>query len=446
VRRVGIDDNYFTLGGDSILSIRVRAGMLERGFDFSLEQLFRHPTIRGLAEHVSVAENHLPEESQQQPFSLISEEDRRKLPQGIEDAYPVSRLQAGMVFHSEYSPDYLIYISSLQLRLPLDIEKLQSTLDQMASRHEMLRTSFALTGFSEPLQLVHKTTQLPLLVEDLRHLSPAEQKSRIAEWITNEMRRRFDWTKAPLLRFHLHLLADDSVQFTMSEPFFDGWSVASFFTEFFERYFALLNGKSISTERLAASYRDFVSLEREALQSEQCRNYWTTTLAGAKASRLARRPFTQSDADAREVMRVEVQVSAEVSDGLKRLAQSLEVPLKSVLLASHMKVLSVLTGQSDVLTGLLINGRPEKADGERILGAFLNTVPLRMELSGATWADLAQRAYAAENELLPFRRYPIQELQRVHGAEQLFDTVFNYTHFHVTDRLRGVDGLGSPRR
>jgi amino acid adenylation domain-containing protein len=441
MRRVGIDDNYFTLGGDSILSIRVRAGMLERGFDFSLEQLFRHPTVRGLAEHVSVAENHVPEESQQPPFSLISEEDRRKVPPAIEDAYPLSRLQAGMVFHSEYSPDYLIYISSLQLRLPLDIEKLQATLDQMASRHEMLRTSFALTGFSEPLQLVHQTTQLPLLVEDLRQLLPAGQKNRIAEWITNEMRRGFDWTRAPLLRFHLHLLADDSVQFTMSEPFFDGWSVASFFTEFFERYIALLNGKSISTERLAASYRDFVSLEREALQSEQCRNYWTMTLAGAKASRLARRPFTQSDANAREVMRVEVQVPAEVSDGLKRLAQSLEVPLKSVLLASHMKVLSLLTGQSGVLTGLLINGRPEQADGEQILGAFLNTVPLRMELSGATWADLAQRAYAAENELLPFRRYPIQELQRVHGAEQLFDTVFNYTHFHVTDRLRGVDGL-----
>jgi hypothetical protein len=169
----------------------------------------------------------------------------------------------------------------------------------------------------------------------------------------------------------------------MSEPFFDGWSVASFFTEFFERYIALLNGKSISTERLAASYRDFVSLEREALQSEQCRNYWTMTLAGAKASRLARRPVTQSDANAREVMRVEVQVPAEVSDGLKRLAQSLEVPLKSVLLASHMKVLSLLTGQSGVLTGLLINGRPEQADGEQILGAFLNTVPLRMELRSA---------------------------------------------------------------
>jgi amino acid adenylation domain-containing protein len=134
-------------------------------------------------------------------------------------------------------------------------------------------------------------------------------------------------------------------------------------------------------------------------------------------------------------------VPAEVSDGLKRLARSIEVPLKSVLMAAHMKVLSLLTAHSDVITGLLINGRPEKADGERILGAFLNTVPLRIELSGATWVDLTLRAYAAENELLPFRRYPIQELQRVHGAEQLFDTVFNYTHFHVADRLRDVDGL-----
>ena len=441
VRRVGIDDNYFALGGDSILSIRTRAGVLERGFDFSLQQLFEHPTIRDLSELVRVAENLLPK-SNQQPFDLISEEDRRKLPQALEDAYPLSRLQAGMVFHSEYSPDYLIYISSLHLRLPLDIEKLQSTLDQMAKRHEMLRTSFALIGFSEPLQLVHQTPHLRLIIEDLRHLLPAEQKSRIAEWITNEMRSGFAWTKAPLLRFHLHLLADNSVQFTMSEPFFDGWSVASFFTEFFERYFALLDGKPVPSEPLlSACYKDFVLLEREALQSEECRSYWTTTLAGAKASRLALRPFTQPDADAGEVMRVEVQVSVEVSDGLKRLAQSIEIPLKSVLMAAHMKVLSLLTAHSDVITGLLINGRPEKTDGERILGAFLNTVPLRMELSGATWVDLALRAYAAENELLPFRRYPIQELQRVHGAEQLFDTVFNYTHFHVADRLRAVDGL-----
>ena len=441
VRRVGIDDNYFALGGDSIRSIQVRAGMLERGLDFSLQQLFQYPTIRRLAEHVSVVENQSRTTVPQQPFALISEEDRRKLPPSLDDTYPLSRLLAGMVFHSEYSLDYIVYVSSLHLRLPLDIEKLRFALDQMAIRHEMLRTSFALTGFSEPLQLVHQTSHLPLHVEDLRHLSPPEQRSWIAEWIAIESRNRFDWTTAPLLRFHLHLLGDNSAQFTMSEPFFDGWSVASFCTELFERYSALLNGMPIPAEPLLSTYKDFVLLEREALQSDQCRSYWTTTLAGATASRLARRPFTTTVVDVPEVMRLEVPIPLEVSDGLKRLVQSIEVPLKSVLLTAHMKVLSVVTGQWDVLTGLLINGRPEKPDGERILGGFLNTVPLRMQLGGGTWADLVQRAFEAENELLPFRRYPIQELQRVHGAEQLFDTVFNYTHFHVADRLRGVDGL-----
>src|SRR5207253_9435344 len=122
------------------------------------------------------AENHLHTESHQQPFDLIPEEDRHKLPPALEDAYPLSRLQAGMVFHSEYSPDYIVYVSSLHLRLPIDIEKLQCALDQMAKRHEMLRTSFAPTGFSEPLQLVRQTTRLPLRVEDLRHLSPPEQQ------------------------------------------------------------------------------------------------------------------------------------------------------------------------------------------------------------------------------------------------------------------------------
>ena len=441
VRRAGIDDNYFVLGGDSIRSIRLRAGALKKGFDFSLEQLFQYPTIRELAEHVNAVENKPCTTSHQQPFALISKEDRGKLPGTVEDAYPLSRLLAGMVFHSEYSPDYIVYVSSLHLRLRLDIEKLQSALDQMASRHEMLRTAFALTGFSEPLQLVHQTTRLPLHVEDLRHLSPAEQNNWLAEWIATETRNRFDWTKIPLLRFHLHLRGDDSIQFTMSEPFFDGWSVATFCTELFERYFALLNGRPLPIEPLSASYRDFVLLERESLQSEQCRDYWTTTLRDVRATRLPHRSFTQTTADTREVERIEVPVSADVSDSLKRLAQSIEVSLKSVLLAAHMKVLSVFTGESDVITGFLINGRPETSDGDRILGGFLNTVPLRMKLGSGTWADLVRHAFEAENELLPFRRYPIQELQRVHGAEQLFDTVFNYTHFHVADRLRGVDGL-----
>ncbi|HEY2362866.1 MAG TPA: amino acid adenylation domain-containing protein [Candidatus Angelobacter sp.] len=440
LRKVGIDDKFFDLGGDSILSIKVRAKALEKEIDFSLQQLFENPTIRTLAPYVTGAASANGNALRQGPFTMISDDDRSKLPSDVENAYPLSQLQAGMVFHSEYSPDYIVYVSSLHLRLQFDAALLQTALDQLAFRHEMLRTSVAVNGFSQPLQLVHRAVRLPLRVEDLRHVSPDKQQQEIDHWLCQESQRRFNWSEAPLFRFYVHLRSDDSIQFSMSEPFLDGWSVASLLTELFERYFALLKESPLRTELLAASYQDFIALELEVLHSEQCRSYWERNLIGATASRLACRKSTP-EAGTPAVKRLPVSLSREVSGGLKQAAQAAGVSLKSVLLAAHMKIVGSLSGQTDAFTGLLINGRPEKRDGEQIIGAFLNTVPFRLHLSSGTWANLARQAQQAENDLLPFRRYPIQELQRVHGAERLFDTIFNYTHFHVMGRLAAIPGL-----
>jgi amino acid adenylation domain-containing protein len=440
LRRVGIDDNFFDLGGDSIRSIKVRAKALEKEIDFSLQQLFENPTIRTLAPHVTGAASTNGNADHQGPFTMISDDDRGKLPSDVEDAYPLSQLQAGMVFHSEYSPDYIVYVSSLHLRLRFDAAAMQTALDQMAVRHAMLRTSVVLNGFSQPLQLVHHVVRLPLRVEDLRHLSPDEQLQKIDRWLCHESQRQFNWSEAPLFRFYIHLRGDDSIQFSMSEPFLDGWSVASLLTELFERYCALLKAEPLRAAPLAASYQDFVTLEQEALHSEQCRAYWKRSLAGATASRLACRKSTP-EVGAQTVKRLPVSLSREVSGGLKRAAQEAGVSLKSVLLAAHMKVVGSLSSQADAFTGLLINGRPEKRDGEQLIGAFLNTVPFRFGLNSGTWTDLARQAQQTENDLLPFRRYPIQELQRVHGAERLFDTIFNYTHFHVMGRLAAIPGI-----
>jgi len=442
---IGIDDNFFAAGGDSIRSIKARAKALEKGMSFTLQELFQNPTIRKLGEAISHTQADPESSSLYTPFSMISLEDREKIPADIEDAYPISQLQAGMVFHSEYSADYSIYVSSLHLRLPFDVEKMQSALDQMTARHEMLRTSFDENIFSQPLQLVHRNVRPELHVRDLRYLTDEEQQSQIDQWLKEETRMRFQWNKAPLLRFHVHLLRSSEIQFTMSEPFLDGWSVASLLTELFHRYFALLshalpNQSPLPASPLLAAYKDFVALEQDALRSEQCRDYWNRMLADAAATHIVHRK-TAPLADDLEVRRLAVPISKEGSERLKQAARKAGVSLKSLLLAAHMKVVSALSGQAEVFTGLLINGRPEIKDGEQVIGAFLNTVPFRMRLQRDTWADLARHAQDVETELLPFRRYPIQELQRLHGAERLFDTIFNYTHFHVMDGLTKVPGL-----
>ncbi|WP_255211248.1 condensation domain-containing protein, partial [Methylogaea oryzae] len=112
------------------------------------------------------------------------------------------------------------------------------------------------------------------------------------------------------------------------------------------------------------------------------------------------------------------------------MAKQAGVPLKSLLLTAHVYALGRLTGHSDITTGLVANGRPETPGGEKTLGLFLNTVPFRHRLAAVPWLEGVRAVAAQERELLPQRRFPLAEMQRRHGGE-LFETAFNFIHFHV---------------
>jgi amino acid adenylation domain-containing protein/non-ribosomal peptide synthase protein (TIGR01720 family) len=440
IERVGTQDNFFDLGGDSIRSIQVKALAEERGLSFSLSQLFRYQTISQLAREIGAGNEIDGLAPRPEPFTLCSAQDAAKTPPDVEDAYPLAKLQAGLVFHSQHDRSYLSYVTSLRLRARFDAAAMQEASEQMVARHQMLRTSFDLVNFSEPLQLVHKSAKLHVRVEDLRGRPPSEAEETIAAWIESEMRARVDWTRPPLLRLHVHRRTDETFQFTLCEPFFDGWSVASLLTEFFTRYFALLKGASLPIEQPAASFRDYVALELAAMKSPEQQLYWERKLDGFAADRPMFLSRANGDSEGLPIRRFHVNVPGEDSDALKEMARAAGAPLKSVLIAAHLKVMSLMTAQEDVITGLLCNGRPEIRDGETVLGIFLNAVPFRLAVTGGSWLDLARRAFAAEQELAPFRRYPLAELQRRHGGRQLFETVFNFTHFHIYQGLDEIEG------
>ena len=119
-----------------------------------------------------------------------------------------------------------------------------------------------------------------------------------------------------------------------------------------------------------AQYRDFVALEREAVASPACREYWDRTLRDSSFTAIARWPLSAEQQGKQGVIVQPVPLSEETSQGLKQIALSLAVPIKSVLLAAHMRVLSLLSGQEDVTTCIVSGGRPEGRDGERVLGLF----------------------------------------------------------------------------
>jgi amino acid adenylation domain-containing protein len=433
VERVGIHDNFFALGGDSIRSLRIVALAREAGLEFSLQQLFRHQTIDLLSQQLSEAKE-VATAAEHKPFSLISDDDRERLPEGIEDAYPLTLMQAGMLFESELNQESGLYhnFSSLHIRAPFDKQAFETALARLLSRHPVLRTSFDLTSYSQPLQLAHQQVAAPLVVEDARQLSEAEQRKRIAQWQADERQRVIDWREAPLARFHICRRTEETFQFSHAEhhAILDGWSLASMLTELFSEYLALMHGESATIPSLSSNaFRDFVALEQTALASEEDKQYWRQKLHGSDLTAIPRWPAAGGEPGGTRM--VEAPIPPELSAGLKRMAQAATVPLKSVLLAAHLKALSLLSGQADVLTSVVSHGRPETADAERSLGLFLNTLPFRLTLEGETWMELVRKTFASEREMLPHRHYPLARMKADQGGRIMFETNFSYTHFHV---------------
>ncbi|MGW8847676.1 amino acid adenylation domain-containing protein [Streptomyces xiamenensis] len=466
VRRVGRLDSFFDLGGDSIRALQVLGRAKAGGVSFALQDLFRHPTAAGLAGVCSVT---TPTDGQEdgargpaaapEPFSLLTAGDRARLPEGLTDAYPMAELQVGMVYEMEFDPDRRPYhnVDSLRIIGPFDEAAFREAVARVVARHPILRTSFDLSGYSEPLQLVHTHAEMPFTVVDVRELDDAAQEEVIADYVRTERAHRFDHTHPLLLRFGLHRLADEVFQWTITEhhAIFDGWSLHSTLSEITSLYQELLAGGDPRPEPPRSTYRDFIAAEKAAMTSRESEEFWLERVGDRPDCRLPRRPVDAPSVLAGQTMpdewrvhneaegygSVETLLPQEVCDGLQEVARHCGVPFKAVALAAHLRAVSVLTGSSDLLVGLTANGRLEETDGAEARGLFLNTVPFRLQLPTGSWADLVRAVFAAERDLLPHRRYPLGALQRGLGGGPLFEVNFVYNHFHVLSKAFGADRI-----
>lgn len=415
----GVEDSFFALGGDSMLAIRVRTA-LERHhrLTFTVAELFRDPTIRRLAallRPLNGAAN-----TTTAPFGLLDERDRGLLPVGLDDAYPLSSMQAGMLYHSEYQEAYQgqssVYrvVTSIRVAAPFDLDRLRSACRDTVARHPQLRCSFDLTRYSEPLQLVHSRVDLPVVVaDDLGGRSEAERSRAVEAFVDQVKHTVFDLASPPLLRFTVHPCGPDAFQLTVVEHhvLLDGWSDVVMLEEVLDRYRAALGGQPLALAELGSSYRDFIAAERAVLADPVSRKYWTEALRGAEPTTLFHRLGRPTPGTVR-TKRFGLDLPADLADGLRAMSRSQGLPLKSLLVAAHVMVLATVSGQDEVITGLVANARLEEPSGDEVVGVFLNTLPLRLDVEGTSLIELAHAALAFEQESAPHRRYPFGQIQR----------------------------------
>ncbi|MFE3646719.1 amino acid adenylation domain-containing protein [Streptomyces sp. NPDC059152] len=427
---VGVHDDYFTLGGDSILMLKVRAQAEAQGLRFSLTDLLRNPTVAGLATRVDNGTGPTGDQALA-PFALISGVDRARL-EDAQDAWPLTRLQLGLIYHSRQHATSATYkdVFRYTLELPWDEDVFRRSFDRLVARHPVLRSTIALAGFSEPLQIVHARTAGGLDVVDLRPLDGTAADAEVRAYVDARRRHAYAFDQAPPYLFRAHI-RPDGVDLVLSfhHALLDGGSVATLLQELLQDYaHGLGMGIGPVDDPQPPTAASFVQHEREALASPQAQRYWREKLAGCEPLQIEAFTAHLPTAD-REPLTHRADLSGELVAKLRKFAAEQRLPVKSVLFAAHCLTLAVFAGTHDLTTGLLTHGRPELAHAERTAGLFLNALPVRLDVAQATWLDVAREAFHQERDSHLHRRYPLSAIQEDHGGPVL-DTAFNYVHFH----------------
>jgi amino acid adenylation domain-containing protein len=438
IAQVGVEDNYFALGGDSIRSLSLVAEAQQRGVRFSVKDLFAYPTVSGLAaaiERGDVEGSDTVEEIA--PFALLTDQERERLRgrEDIEDAYPLSMMQHGMVLESLRHADVAVYqnMHIYYFRQEWDPELFERALCHLVAKHPMLRSVFDLSG-ERPLQRVLKAAAPRLKVVDLRELDDTAARAQVAEWMQREKSQLLE-VSSSLWRLTVHVFRDRSFTFGMfiHHSQWDGWSLESFATELYATYGLLKRDGRVAEYRPLPSYKQFVALEQAAVSSEAQRQYWARKLEGVSVPWWTGRQKSASATVQREV-------SQESSRRLAELARSLGVQERSIWCSVYLTLVSMLVGSDDVVATVMTQGRPEVPGADKVIGVFLNALPVRMSLSGRRWADLIAQTDRELREQHAFRHYPLAEIQRLTRLDYSA-AMFNYSNWHVY--YEGIDRQGT---
>ncbi|MDW5328084.1 condensation domain-containing protein [Plantactinospora sp. KLBMP9567] len=327
---------------------------------------------------------------------------------------------------------------------PFQPEALREAARIVVQRHELLRTSFDLTTYSVPMQLVHDTAEMPVEVCDVRHLDDRGREQALHGLIARERANLFDLASPPLLRMAGFVEGDDAwrLGFTQCHAITEGWSQQSLLMEVLDLYRQLAAGKT--PEPVTAPevrYADFIAAELDSLGSAVDRDYWQGIVT--RHARFTMPAGWGGAADDAGSFRVPVGFP-DLEPGLRALATATRTSLKAVLHAAHLKVMSQLTDEPAFFTGLVCSARPEVDGADKVYGMYLNTLPFAHDRTAGTWGDLVRQVFDREVELWPHRRYPMPAIQRQVGGRQLIEVMFSYQDFHQvdTDRVDVRAGAG----
>ncbi len=436
-------------------------GELELAWTYSTE-MHDEATVRRLAEGVIEALGEIVEHCSQPgvggrtpsdfPLARLSQEqvDRIVGDGGlVEDVYPLTPLQAGMLFHSLVDTDTEAYFNQIRLRLTgaFDPYALDAAWQRVVDRTQVLRSSLVWDGVDEPLQVVHRRVTVPTTHYDWRDLSDVDRAVEMRRAVADDRTAGMDLGRAPLMRLIIGRLSDDEVLliWTSHHVLLDGWSTAQVFAEVCEQYAAIVDGRQ---PELAARrpFRDYLRWLAEQDQRE-AEEYWRRVLGDLESPTPL--PYDRQVTEAHRTESsesVRVELRAEESNRLHRVAKQNGLTVNTIVQGAWAMLLSRYSGERDVVFGTTVSGRPAELPGvESMVGMFINTVPSRIRVRhGENLVSWLRKLQIEQTESRRFDFVSLARLQALSGlpgGANLFDSLVVFENYPIDDTSATGEGL-----
>ncbi len=452
--QIGIGENFFYIGGDSIKGVKV-VSLANVRFSTQLQiaDLYECETIESLALRIEKTRGlSIQAEYEEIRTEIAAMTEHMELSNlvtdktwgEIEDIYPMSDIEKGMVFYSLRNPTSGVYHYQLVYEIndpDFDPGRFKNAAECLLRKHQILRTVFNLDDFVEPMHLVFRTGICDVEHQDLSDLSADELANYLEKYLAEDQTQIFDVTRLPLWRIRTFSLGGGRVCVILIcyHAILDGWSIASMTTELSEIYLKLLSEADYQLEPLKSSYKEAVITGILNKRRTDMREFWREELADYKRWVLPEKQFTSNNTGKKIY---HYPLGSEMENKLIDLAKAHATTLKNICFAAYGYTLNMFAYENDLTVGLVTSNRPICEDGERILGCFLNTVPIRVQIpAGITWSNYLD---LIEQKLRRIKRYEslsLFEIAQIVGEKTqennpIFDTLYNYMDFDIYNSIQ----------
>ncbi len=438
-RRIGREDQFLLLGGDSLRLIQLASRIRQRfGAAPPIHALFKPQTLARMAEAVDALSDATRDDAANDEAMRGSFDDWSRDDDYPEHA-PLSYQQYGLWLLEQLSSTSIAYNAQnvIRIRGRFVPETFARALDMLAQRHEILRTTFHVGPGGEPYQRVHpQVAGMFEYIEPERDLDLDSDEQRLTGIIESHVHHRFDLSTLPLARFSVvRLTPDDHLLIQVEQHYVhDGWSMNLILRELLAIYDAFERGDVPALAAPAAQFREYALWQRSDIASERFlrqARYWKRKLAGAALQLPMPTDHPRPAVPTYRGGQLRVELPPRIVDRLRAFCQHEGTTLYAVMQAVFQMTLSRHAGSDDFLIGSAVANRVARRT-ESMVGMFVNMVPVRCDLSGdPTWRDFLSRVMVDLSEAYDHQEAPfewvVRELQpeRDAGRNPLFQVAFS---------------------